>query len=140
MSQVKIAQKRRSRGLFPVIGLLLAVALGVISYVLAPYGVEWLKSQNGRFGNTLEPQVLQLLVAAGIFGVLLTIVALIVAVATPKKMIDVKETDLVKERVQRKAYKEMEHKRQRQLNRKLRENVQARTEVNRERFGDKDKP
>jgi hypothetical protein len=137
MSQIKIVEKRRSRALRPLLGLILALALGVISFVLAPSVVTWLQSQNRRFGATLEPQVLQLLVAAAIFGVLLTIFALLVAAATPKKMIDVKDTDLMKERKQNQMHKEYERKRQRQLNRKLRENIQARTDVNRERFGDK---
>ena len=137
MSQIKVLEKRRKRGLWPIIGLLLAIALGVISYVLAPTVITWLRDRNARFGLTLDPQVFQLLIAGVIFVILITIFALIVAAATPKKMINVKETDLIKERMQGKMHKQYEQKRQRQLNRKLRENVQARTDVNRERFGDK---
>lgn len=137
MSQVKMAERRNRRGLWPLLGLFLAVAAGAIAFLLAPLLIEFLQTQNRRFGVGMEPERLRLYVTIGITFVFLSIAALIVALAAPKKAINVKETDLIKERARAQMRHKYEVKRQRKINREMREDVKARTEVNRNRFDDK---
>lgn len=125
MSQATIAKKKRNRGLYPLIGLVLIIAMGVIAYFLAPSVIDFLKGQNARFGQGMPADRLLLFVTVGLTLILSTISSLIVAVARPKKLIDVKESDLMKERMDAKRMKEYELKRQRKIN------VQNRAEIRR---------
>ena len=63
-----------------------------------------------------------------IFFILRFIAALIVTVAAPKKVIDVKEKDLVKERLDGVKYHKKAKKRQRKLNREMREYVEKKNQ------------
>jgi len=51
----QVQPKRRRRGLRPLLGFFLAIALGVIAYVAAPYLVDFAESQSasvaGRFAQ-----------------------------------------------------------------------------------------
>jgi hypothetical protein len=137
MSQVKIVRKRKGQALLPLIGLILAVAIGIISYFLAPAVLGVLRQLNGGFGRGIPEERLLLFITIGVFFVLGSIASLLVAIARPKKKIDVKEADLEKERKQAKLFKEYEIQRQRKLNREMRKDVKARSESNVERFGDR---
>ncbi len=137
MSQVIIKEKKKRTGLRPLVGLVLGAACLILGWFAAPSVILWLKDQNASFGRGMEESTLHLFIAGMIFLVLITIVGLIVAAATPKKAMNVKETDLTKERIQMMQAKEYEKKRQQKLNRQMRQEVQARTDTNRERFDDR---
>ncbi len=137
MSQIIIKEKKKRVGLRPVIGLVLGAACLILGWFAAPSVVEWAQSQNRSFGRGMDETTLRLFFAVMIFLVLITIIGLIIGAATPKKAMNVKETDLTKERLQMMQSKEYEKKRQRKLNRQMREEVQARTDTNRERFDDR---
>lgn len=128
MSQVIIKDKKKRTGLRPLVGLILGAACLLIGFFAAPLLIDWLKSQNGAFGRGIEPDTLRLLIAGLIFLVLITLAGLIVGAATPKKAMNVKETDLAKEREDMLRTKEYEKKRQQKLNRQMRTEVRARTD------------
>ena len=118
MSQIKIAETRRKRGLWPVAGLLLAIALGVIAYAIAPSVIDLTKQLLPQFRTGGIPAMqLRLIFAALTFVVLLSFVAFLVAVFMPKKAINVNENDLRKERQQVAEYRKYERVRQRNINR-----------------------
>lgn len=123
MSQVTIAKKKQNRGLYPLIGLVLIIAMGVIAYFLAPSVIDFLKTRSAAFGRGIPADRLLLFVTIGLTLIFSTIASLIVAVARPKKLIDVKESDLMKERIEAKRMKEYEFKRQREINVKNRAEI-----------------
>lgn len=118
----KVPEKKARRGLWPLYGLLMAAALGAISWVLAPQLLEFVRRRSPRFGigSLTEDQVV-LFFAAIIFLVLLGIGTLILAFAAPKKKSEVKDKQLVKERAHMQAEDKARRKRQREIQRKLRE-------------------
>jgi uncharacterized protein involved in cysteine biosynthesis len=119
-SQVTIVKKRRSRALWPVLGFVLLVALALLAWFLAPGVTDWLKANLRGFSTRgTDPQTVQLMIAALIFLTLAGVTALIVALFAPKKVLNVKETDLVKERKEAKERRELEKRRQRKINREM---------------------
>jgi hypothetical protein len=118
MSQIKVVGERRKRGLWPVMGLFLAIAIGIISYFLAPSVIALTKQLLPQFSTSSMPrEQLRLIFTVLTFVVLLAAVAFLVALFMPKKQTDVKEKDLKKEREQMAAYKKFERHRQRRINR-----------------------
>ncbi len=98
MSQARIAEKKTRRALWPVMGLILAVALGAIAW-FSKEAVIGILPATVRIQLDRLPGIQgELAVAAFIFVIMLGIVAIIVAVAAPKRRINVKEKDMFKER------------------------------------------
>lgn len=129
MSQVRLQEKKFNRALWPVIGFILAVALGAIAWMLQPTVITFLRRTSPRVREAvrdLPDWQVEVLVAFIIFILLAVLAALIVAVLSPKKKAIVKDIDLVKER---KAIL-LEHKRdkvrQRYVNQQYRESVEKR--------------
>lgn len=44
---VEAKKKQRKKGLIPLFGLVLAIMLGIIACIIAPYGVEFLEGRSG---------------------------------------------------------------------------------------------
>jgi len=130
-SQVKVVVYKRSRKRWAAYGFLLIVALLVISYFLSTPATDFVKAlSHGQFrpgapGGLTKLQV-QVAFTLIIFFILGSVAALNVTVAAPKKVINVKETDLVKERLDGVKYHKKAKKRQRTLNREMREYVEKR--------------
>lgn len=99
MSQVRMSQNKRSRWAWPVIGLVLAVALGVIAYTLAPDTIRLLRRIDSRFITAgIPPAQLRWIFTAILFVIFLTITGFLVAIAVPRPKNFVKEADLASER------------------------------------------
>lgn len=127
MGQYKVVIEQRSRRRWAAYGFLLIVALLVISWFLAPTAINVTKSlTNGRFppSGILTQIQLQIAFMLAIFFILAIIAALIVTLAAPKKVLNVSEKELTKERDATERYKRMARKRQRTLNRQMREHVE----------------
>ncbi len=111
MTQVRMQEKKQSRALWPVMGLIMGLALLALAAVLVepvmtalPDNVE---QQLRNMPLLIRPELLNLgisinqgqaAVGAAIFVVLLSIVAIIVAVAAPKRKIHVRESEMLKAR------------------------------------------
>lgn len=116
------ADKKSKRGLWPVYGLLMAIALGAISFVLGPMLVDFIDSRSANFSiGNLPPEHVDLLFAGIIFFVLLGIATLILGVTVPKNKSEVLDATLVKERKAMEAEKRAQKKRQMEIARKLRD-------------------
>lgn len=120
--QYKIAEKKKTRGLWPVYGLVMMVAAGAIAYVLGPSLSDWFqrRAPNVNVGQFTPAQV-DLFFSALIFVAIIGLASLLVAVAAPRRKSTVRETDLVKERKQAEAERRARRKRQLELERKMRE-------------------
>jgi type VI protein secretion system component VasK len=118
----KVQKVTRRRGLWPFYGLLMAVALGAISYILSPQLVLFVRRQSPEFSiGDLTPDQVRLFFAGVIFLVLLSVVTLILAVAAPRKKSDVKDRHLLKEKQAMEAARRTRRKRQLQVERKMRQ-------------------
>ena len=111
MTQVRMQEKKQSRALWPVMGLILGLALLALAAVLVepimtalPDNVE---RQLRGLPLLIRPDLLDLgisinqgqaAVGAAIFVVLLSIVAIVVAFAAPKRKIRVRESEMLKAR------------------------------------------
>ncbi len=128
MSQVRIAEKKRGRGLWAALGFILIAACAAISWVITPSVVDFLDAQvrSLRIRGTLEAQA-ELIVGFIVFLVLTSIAALLVAIFAPKRAINVKETDLIKEREMAQKARKADKIRQRQINRDFREQREAKS-------------
>jgi hypothetical protein len=116
------AEKKNRRGLWPVYGLVMAIALGAISYVLAPVLLQFVRGRSPRFSvGDLTTQQVELLFAGIIFFVLIGITTIILGLTVPKKKNEVLDAALVKERKAVDAEKRARKKRQLEIARKLRE-------------------
>lgn len=127
-SQVTIVYAKRSRKRWAVIGFILIIALLVISWFVAPFLIQFLKTTFKTFGpasRTIQPLQLQIAFTLIIFVVLGAFSALIVTVFAPKKAINVRDKDLLQERDDGAKYQRKARKRQRTLNREMREYVQS---------------
>lgn len=128
MGQYKVVIEQRSRRRWAAYGFLLIVALLTISWFLAPTVISMTKSMTkGSFppaGAGLTTMQLQIIFTLVIFFLLALIAALIVTLAAPKKALDVSEKELIKERDENEKYRRMARKRQRTLNREMREFVE----------------
>ena len=117
MSQVKLAENKRRRGLWPVMGLFLAVALAAISYLIAPNVIGLTRQLLPQFRTTgMPPDQVRLIFAFLTFVVLLAFAAFFVALFMPKRKMLVKDTDLKKERDEMVRAKQAEKLRQRKIN------------------------
>ena len=90
--------KKKLKGMWPVYGFLMALALGAIAFVLAP-NVQRMVIQitRGNFtGQELPPEQMRLVFTGIIFLVLGSIAALIVAFAMPKKKSQVQDAEMRK--------------------------------------------
>ncbi|MCC6803240.1 MAG: hypothetical protein IT319_10170 [Anaerolineae bacterium] len=128
MGQYKVVIEQRSRRRWAAYGFLLIVALLIIAWFLAPTAISAVRSvTKGRFppaGAGLTAQQLQLIFTFVLFLLMALIAALIVTLAAPRKALNVSEKELVKERDENEKYKRMARKRQRTLNREMREFVE----------------
>lgn len=115
MQDYTIPPKEKKRGMWPLYGLLMAIAAGAFAYVIGPELIPVVRNiTRGSFtGQELPPEQMRLAFMAVTFLVLVTIGALIVAIAMPKKKSRVKENDLRKEKVL--VQKEEKRRRARQL-------------------------
>jgi len=132
-SQVKVVVYRRSRKRWAAYGFLLIVALLVISWFVAMPTIDFVKTaSHGAFRpgapGGLTKQQVQVVFTLIIFFILGSVAALIVTVAAPKRVINVKEKDLVKERLDGVKYHKKAKKRQRTLNREMREYVEKKNQ------------
>lgn len=110
MQDYRPPPKPKSKGLWPVFGLLMAIALGIIAYFAAP-SVQRIVVQitkGGFTGQELPPDQMRLFFTALVFLVLGSIAGLIVAFAMPKRKSKVLDTDMVK---QKEAMREEEKRR-----------------------------
>lgn len=126
MGQYKIVIEQRSRRRWAAYGFLLIIALSIIAWFLAPAIIDWTKSAtNGRFPPaTMTRLQLQIAFTVIVFLLLGIITALIVTLAAPKRPLNVSEKVLTKEREEHVKYQRMQRKRQRKLNREMREYVE----------------
>jgi hypothetical protein len=121
MTQVVQAEKKRKRSWWPLIGFLLIVSLLVISYALAPDVIREVQRGLPRLNmRSIAPEVQRLIFTGVIFGVLLLIAGLIVAMFAPRKRTLVKETDIIKEREQMLVARVRDKKKQRTVNLEIR--------------------
>lgn len=129
MSQVKMKETKQSRALWPVMGLVLAVALGVIAWILKDPVKAALPDSVDRMLTRLPGVQGEVAVAAVLFVTMLGVVAIIVAIAAPKRKLDVRTKDMLKERKQMVAEKEAMTRRQQRVARENRR--QSREEAKR---------
>src|SRR4051812_19058398 len=121
-SQVTVVVHKRSRKRWAAYGFLLIVALLVIAWFLADPAVTLVKQlSHGAFrpgapGGLSKLQV-QVAFTLIIFFILGSVAALIVTISAPKSAINVKEKDLIKERLDGVKYHKKAKKRQRTINR-----------------------
>jgi hypothetical protein len=121
MTQVVQAEKKRKRSWWPLIGFLLIVSLLVISYALAPDVIREVQRGLPRLNmRSIAPEMQRLIFTGVIFGVLLLIAGLIVAMFAPRKRTLVKETDIIKEREQMLVARVRDKKKQRTVNLEIR--------------------
>jgi type VI protein secretion system component VasK len=119
-SQITIVEKKRSRALYPVMGMLLAVAIAVIAYMIAPDVIAWLRTNLRGFQTRgVPPEQLRLMISALIWLVLISCVALAVALFAPRKQLNIKDSDLSKERKDLQEQKRQDRMRQRRINQQM---------------------
>jgi hypothetical protein len=90
---------KRRKAFWPVLGFLLAVAAGVLAFVLIPGTYSFLNANLRNFPPL--SQDVQIIIWLVLFIVFVTFGSLVVAMAVPKPKIAVTETALMKERNQR---------------------------------------
>lgn len=109
------------RRYWPVIGFLMVVALSIISWFLAPSVIALTSDIIPRFtGRELDVVVMRLVFTVLLTMILATLAAALLSLLTPKKDMDVREGDMLKERQEMIKRKEMERQRLRKINRELR--------------------
>lgn len=96
----------------PALGLILAVALGAISYVLSEPVHTLLIDNISNFPTQIE---VQYVVAVGLFATLILLVAMIYAAFAPKPPKLVSETELKKERDAKAADKRATKRKRRKM-------------------------
>ena len=127
MSQIKIAENRGSRRSWAAAGFLLIIALSVIAYAVAPDVIRWVRRTFPAFAPAgMTNQQLQIAFAVIVFFMLALVVALIFAIAAPKKTLDIDETKMMKERNVRLREQRAIKQRQRRVNRQFRDNFEKR--------------
>lgn len=93
--------KPRRNGMWPVIGLVLAVALGAISWVAAPYAYNLIRQRAPQFSiGTFTEQQVTIGVGVVIFLLLAALAVMIVAAFAPRKKgrADTRDAKLRKEK------------------------------------------
>ncbi len=123
-TQVRMAEKKGPQWAFGVVGFLLVVSLTVIAYVSAPAVISWLKSNANGFTTVgLPDSQVQLMFTGIVFLVLLAVVGVIVFAFAPKQTNTSSMDRMVKEREEMLREKRASKKRQRTVNRTMRESV-----------------
>ncbi len=122
-TQVVIAEQKRGRRAFPAVGFILILAMGAITWVVTPPLTQFLDRTvlTGYRIPRSDLPTIQLAVGLILFFLLSTLTALIVSALAPKRAINVKETDLIKERDEMHRQRKAERVRQRKINREFRE-------------------
>lgn len=131
-SQIVVVTEQKSRKRWAAMGFLLLFALGVISWFIAPEVVKWIKggSKTLRIALVEVPAQQEQLIMTIILTLLFALIAgLIVTIFAPKKSINVKDKDLIKERLDGVKYHEKAKKRQRTLNREMRNYVESQNKL-----------
>lgn len=126
-SQVTVVVKKRSRAMWAAFGFLMIVALLVIGWILAPGLISILRSSFRGFSASIremEPLHLQIAFTLIIFVILALISAIIVTIAAPRRPLEFKDKELMKERADAVQYQKAARRRQRKLNREMREFVE----------------
>jgi phage shock protein PspC (stress-responsive transcriptional regulator) len=120
MSQIRIAEKKQRRQLYPVMGFIMIVVLAVIAYAVAPAVMDFARAnlRGFTFGSNSRETV-RLIFALIIFLTLGGIAAMIVALFAPKKQTNIKDSELIAERNARAEGKKMDRIRQRKINREM---------------------
>lgn len=89
MPQYRKVEKKKSKGLWPLYGLLMAVAAGAIAYVLAPQLLAFVLRRSPSFSiGTLSRDQVELLFGGIIFFVIIAVGGMIIAAFMPKKKMD----------------------------------------------------
>ncbi|HYO87119.1 MAG TPA: hypothetical protein VER79_00645 [Candidatus Limnocylindrales bacterium] len=121
MTQVVQYQKKRKRSWWPLIGFLLIVSLLAISYVIAPDVQREIQRALPRLNTrSIAPDVLRWIFTGVIFGILVLIAGLIVAMFAPRRRTLVKEADILKEREEMLVQRVRDKKHQRSVNLEIR--------------------
>lgn len=99
MSMKKKKKTSPFRPYLPVIGLLLAVCFGIISWVLAPGFLQWtVDNVAGITGREFSYQTMRLMFAGVIFFGFVMVASIIVSFASPKQKEQVSVNDLKAEK------------------------------------------
>lgn len=86
MGQYRVKTERKKRGMWPLIGLILALALGAISWIAAPAVYAFLRQRLPQLNSgAFSEQQMTLFVAILVFALLAALAALIVAAFAPRK-------------------------------------------------------
>lgn len=131
-SQVKIVEKKRGKWTWPVLGLILALAVTVIAWFISPEVVTWAQKTFSftRAETGMTKQSLQIIFTVGVAGIMLLVAVMIVSLAGRRKRpTDVNNSVLEKDRRQMIADKKAMKKRQRRLNQQMREHVKNNPKV-----------
>jgi hypothetical protein len=100
----------------PAIGLLLAIAVGILAWFLAPEVDKILIRSLPNF-REIAPNTLRIFTTVVMFIVFVLLVSLIVAAAVPKKKSAINEKGLIKEREDMIKEKKMTKLRRQHMNR-----------------------
>ncbi len=122
-SQIKQAERKKNRAYWPVIGFILAVAIGVFAWFIAPDVTRFLRDHLPQLRNAGTAEMMRPFVAVGIFlvtgGIAVLIVAGMISASTPKDPTKIKEKELVKQRNAQVRAKEARRRRQQDINRQM---------------------
>lgn len=124
MSQIRQAErKQKNKAFWPLIGFVLAVAIGVFAWFIAPDVARFALARLPQLGNAGTVASLRPIFAGLVFivvgGIAALIVALMVSTGTPKDPTQVREKDMVKQRTRLVREKEARKRRQRDINRQM---------------------
>lgn len=102
---------------WPILGLLLAIALGILAWAIAPGAFDWLGTWLRGFPPAGVPRrTLELIITVVIFLVLGLLAGLLVALGMPKKKSAVSEKDVAVARARMVEEKRIRKLRQKQMN------------------------
>lgn len=124
MGRYREAEEKPRRGMWPVYGLLMAVAAAGIAYVLAPEALILVRRQSPQFNiGTFTDQQVELLFGGVIFMVLILIIALILAAFVPRQRgpNTINDKIMAKEKQRMEAERKERRKRQLALEKKMRQ-------------------
>lgn len=124
-SQVKIASSKRGRWVWPIAGLILALAAGGIGYALAPNVEDLIRDLFPAFRRSgMSAQTFRWVLTVITGAVFLLVAVMLVSIGSRRKNpLDVNNATLVKERNEMIAEHKAMKKRQRQMNQKMRDYV-----------------
>ncbi|NWG17027.1 MAG: hypothetical protein HXY41_10360 [Chloroflexi bacterium] len=114
----------KNRAFWPLIGFILALSLGVLSWALGPIVIDWMDASNivRGFPSPEVPRTTWNWIATGVmFVILLMFSSLVVALFRPKQAMDVREKDLAKEREQLRRNIKAKKELQRRINKQMKD-------------------